>query len=318
MLLLDLLLFAVGLALLVVGAEGLVRGGSRLAISLRVPALVVGLTVVAFGTSAPEFVVSTTAALQGTTDIAVGNVVGSNIVNILLIAGLSALFTPLLVQDTVVRREVPILIGITMLLLVVSLDGGVSRLEGALFLAGLVAYTGFAYVLGRRQHRVGEDFPAAEVSREVTGSRLVNVLLVLGGLALLVVGGRLLVGAAVSLASDLGVSDRIIGLTIVAAGTSMPELATSVVAALRKQTDIAVGNVVGSNVMNILGILGSSALILPLPVSAQMLRVDMGVMLLAALALLPVVLTHHRISRWEGAVLVSGYVGYTTYLVVTA
>lgn len=310
--------FAAGLVLLIVGADLLVRGASRLALLLGLPPLVIGLTVVAFGTSAPELAVSVQGALGGTPDLAMGNVVGSNIFNVLFILGLSALITPLLVQRQLVRQEVPIMIGVSLLLLLLAWNGAISRIEGGLLFAGMIAYTGLLIVQARRGSAVA---PAETGEAETTagGHWALQVLWVLLGLALLVLGARWLVGAAIGFATALGVSELVIGLTIVAAGTSLPEVATSLIAAFKGQRDIAIGNVLGSNLFNILAVLGLSALVSPvgLPVAESLLRFDLPVMIAAAMLCLPILFTGERIGRREGGLMFGYYVAYTVYLVMT-
>ena len=308
--------FVVGLAVLVAGAELLVRGASRIALRLGISPLIIGLTVVAWGTSAPELAISVRAALDGNADIAVGNVVGSNIANILLILGASAVILPLMVAQQLVRREVPVMIGAAVLVLLLALDGDLGLAEGAGMLVLLVAYTVFIIRLGRRESPEVEEEYASELGRNGTPTWL-SVLMVVGGLALLVVGGRLLVDAATSMAEAFGVSDLVIGLTVVAVGTSLPELATSVVAVLRGERDIAVGNVVGSCVMNLLAILGVTAVVADgLQVADSALRFDIPVMIAVSVACLPVFFTGFRIGRIEGAVFLGYYAAYTTYLVL--
>jgi cation:H+ antiporter len=323
----DLLLFTGGLALLVAGASLLVRGASKLALSLGLSPLVVGLTVVAFGTSAPELAVSVGAVLDGRTDIAIGNVVGSNIFNVLFILGISALITPLVVNVQLIRQEVPIMIGVSLLLLALGLDGRVSMGDGALLFALMVAYTAFLVIQSRRESRAaeaaatGDAAPAGNAPPAWDDRVAVQVGLIVAGLVGLVFGSEWLVGAAVSVARQLGVSDLIIGLTIVAAGTSMPEVAASVTAALKGERDMAVGNVVGSNTFNILGCLGLSALVsgdLGLAMAPAVLAFDIWVMLAVALACLPVFLTGREIARWEGAVFLGYYVAYTAYLILAS
>ena len=322
---LNLLLFVAGLTGLVVGANLLVRGASKLALSFGISPLVVGLTIVAFGTSAPEVAVSVGAVLDGKTDIAVGNVVGSNIFNVLFILGLSALVTPLAVHGQVVRQEVPIMLGVSLLLVVLALDGRIGALEGGLLFGLLLAYVGFLVVQSRRQTQADAAEFAAELQPAAAGAwdaRLpAQLALIAVGLAALVAGSNALVSAAVAFAQALGVSDVVIGLTIVAAGTSMPEVATSVAAALKGERDIAVGNVVGSNVFNILGCLGLSALVsgsAGLVIAPAVLAFDLWVMLAVALACLPVFITGRVIARWEGAVFLAYYVAYAGYLVLQA
>lgn len=314
--------FLVGLVLLVVGAEALVRGSSRLAAALGVSPLIIGLTVVAFGTSAPEMAVSVKAALAGQADIAVGNVVGSNIFNVLGILGISALIVPLVISPQLLRFDVPVMIAVSVLIWGFCLDGVVSRLEGALLFAGLVAYVLVLISLSRRENRQQQEARAAAgvLAPSGGGKQLVNLVLVLGGLGLLVLGAKWLVDGAVEIAHYLGVSELIIGLTIVAIGTSLPELVTSVVAGLRGERDIAVGNIVGSNIFNILGVLGAAGMIDPagLGVSAMILSFDLPVMAAVAIICLPIFLTGQVISRWEGALLLVGYAAYTAYLILNA
>ena len=317
--------FVAGLAALVVGASALVRGASKLALSLGISPLVVGLTIVAFGTSAPEMAVSTGAVLAGQTDIAVGNVVGSNIFNVLFILGASALITPLVVHVQLIRQEVPIMIGASVLLLVLGLDGRIAWWEGGLLLGLLIVYTAFLIVQSRRASAADAAAFDAELQPASAGAWdarwPVQVALMGVGLALLVLGSDWLVGAAVAFAKALGVSDVVIGLTIVAAGTSMPEVATSIAAALKGERDIAVGNAVGSNTFNILGCVGLSGLASAgagITIAPSVLSFDIWVMLAVALACLPVFLTGREIARWEGAVFLGYYAAYTAYLILAA
>jgi len=321
------LFFAVGLVLLLVGAELLVRGSSRLALSLGISPLVVGLTVVAFGTSAPELAVSVQSAWSGQADIALGNVMGSNIFNVLLILGISAVITPLVVTQKLVRVEVPFMIGISVLLGGLAWNGRLGRPEGAVLFGGLVAYTVLTVLFAMREKGRDGAAPGREEADGRDRSRAAgkgfwirSVLQVIAGLVLLVIGARWLVEGAVALARLLGLDDLVIGLTIVAAGTSLPEVATSIVASLRGERDIAVGNVVGSNIFNILGVLGLTALVAPhgIQVSPAALRFDLPVMIAVAVACLPIFLTGHRISRWEGALFLGYYGAYTAYLVLRA
>ena len=319
------LMFAAGLAALVLGADILVRGASRLALSFGISPLVVGLTIVAFGTSAPEMAVSAGAVLNGQTGLAMGNVVGSNIFNVLFILGLSALIAPLVVHVQLIRQEVPILIGASLLLLILSLDGRISLLDGGLFFGLLLAYTVFLVVQSRRETQAAQAEFDAELHAPPAGAwdaRLpVQIALIVAGLGLLVLGSDWLVTSAVAFAQALGVSDLVIGLTIVAAGTSMPEVATSVAAALKGERDIAVGNVVGSNTFNILGCLGLSGLVAGsagLAVAPSLLAFDIWVMLAVALACLPIFLSGREIARWEGAVFLGYYAAYVSYLLLAA
>jgi cation:H+ antiporter len=316
------LTFFAGLLALIGGAELLVRGASRLAVSFGISPLVVGLTIVALGTSAPEIAVSVGAALDGRTDIAIGNVVGSNIMNVLFILGLCALVTPLVVNVQTVRQEVPIMIGASLLLLVFALDGRVGFWESGALVALLLAYTVFLVLQSRRESQATRDEYLHEV---VKASRwdahwAMQLLLIAAGLALLVWGSQWLVAAASAFARAMGVSDLVIGLTIVAAGTSLPEVATSIMAALRKERDIAIGNVIGSNIFNLLGCVGLSGLVAAdgLPIAAGLLNFDLWVMLAVAFACLPVFLTGREIARWEGGMLLAYYVVYVTYVVLGA
>jgi len=312
-------LLLAGFVLLVGGAEFLVRGASQLATDLGISPLVVGLTVVAFGTSSPELAVSVLSAHSGQAGIALGNVVGSNICNILLILGLSALVAPLVVSRQVVRLEVPIMIGVSILLILFALDGVIGRLEGILFFAGVVIYTVWTIRRSRRETR--EQSPPED--EQSIGSRAglrMQILQIVGGLVLLGVGSKWLVDGAVSVATFFGVSDLVIGLTVVAVGTSLPELATSVLASLRGQRDLAVGNVVGSNIFNILVVLGLTAIFAPagVPVPRSALTFDLPVMLAVAIACLPIFFSKHLIARWEGGLFFVYYLAYTLFIVLTA
>jgi cation:H+ antiporter len=322
---LNVLMFLGGLILLVLGASTLVRGASRLAMSFGISPLVVGLTIVAMGTSAPEVAVSVGAVLDGKADIAIGNVVGSNIFNVLFILGISALITPLVVNIQLIRQEVPIMLGTSLLLLALSLDGQLSFLDGGFLFALLVVYTLFLVVQSRRETQAARDEFATENRPAEAGAWdshwAAQIGLIAAGLVALVFGSEYLVQASVSFARSMGVSDLVIGLTIVAAGTSMPEVATSITAAIKGERDIAVGNVVGSNTFNILGCLGLSALVsgdMGLPIAPSLLAFDMWVMLAVALACLPIFLTGREIARWEGGVFLGYYVAYAAYLILAA
>ena len=321
----NLLMFFGGLILLVIGASTLVRGASKLAMSFGISPLVVGLTIVALGTSAPEVAVSIGAVLDGKTDIAMGNVVGSNIFNVLFILGISALITPLVVNIQLIRQEVPIMLGVTLLLLALSLDGQLSFLDGGLLFALLIVYTVFLVVQSRRETQAAKDEYAEAVqpaeARAWDSHWAAQIGLIGAGLVALVFGSEYLVLASVSFAKAMGVSDLVIGLTIVAAGTSMPEVATSITAAIKGERDIAVGNVVGSNTFNILGCLGLSGLVsgdLGLTIAPSLLAFDIWVMLAVALACLPVFVTGREIARWEGGIFLGYYVAYVSYLILSA
>jgi cation:H+ antiporter len=311
---LTLVLLALGLVLLIAGAEVLVRGASSLAVSAGITPVVIGLTVVAFGTSAPELAVSLQASLSGRADVAVGNVVGSNIANILLILGIAGLIAPLAVTRQIIRVDVPVMIAASFLLLWLADNGVISTLEGGVLFAGLVGYLVLQLRLGRSGEANGEEVGA------VRGGWPLAVGFVLAGLALLVLGSRWLVEGAVAIATAMGVSQLVIGLTVVAIGTSLPEVATTVMAVLRGERDMAVGNVIGSNLFNILSILGISALAAPggVPVAQAAIRFDLPVMVAVAVATLPIVLTGQRVGRWEGALFLGYYLSYLLYVVLAA
>ncbi|SFR48327.1 cation:H+ antiporter [Marinobacter gudaonensis] len=297
---------AVALTLLFFGAEALVRGSSSLAIRAGLSPLVVGLTIVAFGTSAPELVVSIEAALSGQGDISVGNVVGSNSFNIAVILGLTALVCPIPVHRQIIRMDAPIALGVALLLVLLLMDNALGRLEGTLLFAGIVAYTAINVIMARRQPAVAGAGPVEDIPIPAVRHWSLDLAFIVGGLALLVLGSRLLVTNAVDLAQLFGISEAVIGLTIVAAGTSMPELATSLVAAFRRQPDIAIGNVIGSNVFNILGILGIASLVSP--ISAPGISVvDYITMLVFTVLIIPLLYTGRRLHRLEGGFLLGLY-----------
>ena len=311
-----------GLVLLVVGAEGLVRGASKIAAVIGISPLVIGLTIVAFGTSSPELAVSIGSALDGQSDIALGNIVGSNIFNVLFILGVSALIIPLVVNQQLVRLDVPIMIGASLLVLLFGWDGVIAKWEGAVLVAIGIWYTVFLIRQSRKEkHKeVLKDYQAeyADDGNPKNDRIWLQILFVVVGLVLLVLGSRFLVDSAVAIATSLGVSELVIGLTIIAAGTSLPEVATSVLASIRKQEDIAVGNVVGSNIFNILIILGLSAIIAPggIPVNPAAMSLDVPFMIAVAVACLPLFFTGYRIDRWEGFVFLGYYIAYTAYLIL--
>lgn len=316
----TLLLLVAGLVFLVAGAELLVRGAAKLAMGIGISPLIIGLTVVAFGTSAPEMAVSVNAALDGQANIAVGNVVGSNIFNVLFILGLAALVVPLVVSRQLLRIDVPLMIAVSVLVTWMAWDGTISQVEGAVLFAGIILYTtGLAYV-GMRQGEAERQAAEEELPKPSAASVAANLALITVGLGLLVLGSGWLVDSAVVIAQWLGVSDLVIGLTIVAAGTSLPELVTSVVAGLRGERDIAVGNIVGSNIFNILAVLGLAGLVAPdgVPIAASALKFDFPVMIAVALICLPIFFTKREISRWEGLLFLVYYIAYTAYLVMDA
>lgn len=319
-----------GLALLVAGGELLVRGAVQAAARLGVSPLVIGLTLVGFGTSTPELVTSVQAALGGSPGIAYGNIVGSNIANILLILGAAALLTPIVVTSNALRRDGLVMVAVAILFAAIAALIPPGRVVGALFVAGLAGYVWLAFRQERSRDEAhpGVDHgavydksvaaqkadpalvPAAAPQRSIAASLLIAV----GGLALVVLGGSFLVEGAVGLARSIGISETVIGLTIVAVGTSTPELVTSVMAALRKETDVAFGNIIGSNIYNILGIGGATALIAPTEVPAEIVRFDNLVMVATSAALVALAYTGMRIGRWEGGLLVAAYVGYVAWL----
>ncbi len=310
----------VGLGLLVVGAQRLVLGASALALRAGLTPLVVGLTVVAYGTSAPEMAVSVKAASTGQVDLAIGNIVGSNIFNVLFILGASALISPLIVSKQLIRLDVPIMIGVSLLMLLFAQNGRIEIWESTALLIGLISYTLFLIHLARKEitsSSLEEKKDADQARKRSLGSSVFWIAL---GLGLLVFGSRLLVDAAITIASHLGISEVVVGLTIVAAGTSLPEVATSIMATLKGERDIAVGNVVGSNIFNILAVGGVSGLMSGqgLPVSTGVLHFDIPVMTAVAVACLPIFFTGHLIARWEGFVFLGYYVAYTAFLVMTA
>jgi len=312
----NMLQFAGGLVALAVGAEMLIRGATSLARASGISPLVIGLTVVAFGTSAPELAISAKASLSGESSIALGNVVGSNIFNVLFILGVSALVAPLMVSAQLVRWDVPLMIGVSLLAYLMAGNNLVSRMEGSLLLLLLGCYTGFL-IWGSRKQRESSVEGLTLLAKEKGSKQLwKDALWILAGLTLLVLGSRWLLASATNFARVLGVDELIIGLTLVAAGTSLPELMTSVVASIRGQRDIAVGNVVGSNLFNIMGVLGTAALLADqgIEVSSSVLAFDMPIMIAVALACLPIFFTRGEISRWEGALLVFYYLAYTSYL----
>jgi len=318
----------VGFVLLYFGAEWLVKGSSSLARSLGVTPIVIGLTVVAFGTSAPELVVSLISSIKGKSMIAVGNVVGSNICNIALVLGLSALFNPIKSDPSVIRRDIPIMLAISLYLLVLSFNSTLGRIEGATLFAGIIAYTFMNYYLAKKETRdaAGGEMPGAiESELEEIGyiaSRSKQILLVVVGIAGVVGGAQMVVESAVYIMTQLGVSEKFIGLTIVAFGTSLPELATSMVAAMRGEMDISIGNLVGSNVFNIMSVLGVASLVRPILIPGGFfesgLWIDYLVMLFTSFLPWLLMRRTYTVNRKGGAMLLVCYVGYLTYLIIQA
>lgn len=319
---LTVVFLVVGLALLVLGAEFLIRGASKLAATVGIPPLIIGLTVVAFGTSAPELAVSLNASLNGQADIALGNVIGSNICNVLLILGISAVIAPLVVAQQLVRLDVPIMIGVSALMMFFGLDNQLSRSDGLILFVGGLAYTLFLLVQSRK-----EKNPVIQDEYEQFGARSLSIketslsaLLFFLGMTMLVVGSRWLVESAVSIATSLGASPLVIGLTVIALGTSLPELATSVMATVRGERDLAVGNVIGSNIFNILVVIGLASAVSDsgIYISNSAQRFDIPVMLAVAIMCLPIFFTDNQVSRREGILLLCYYVLYVGYLVANA
>ena len=298
-----------GLIILTAGADFLVRGGASVALRLGVTPLVIGLTIVAFGTGSPEFVVSIQAALDGNSGISLGNIVGSNISNVALILGCAALVRPLKVEAVLLRKELPTLVVISALLWLLVYDGSISRFEGGVLLTGGIVYTVFTYVLSRRKEKKKVEDEYAEAVEKTGKSVWLDILLIVVGLVALVGGAHLLLSGAVSVARSFGMSDVVIGLTVIAIGTSLPELATSAVAAYRREPDIAFGNAIGSNIFNILAVLGMTALILPF--STEGIRAfDLGTLVGSAVILYLMMGRRFVLDRTEGALLVAGYIVY--------
>lgn len=306
---------------MVAGAELLVRGASRLAAYIGIPPLIIGLTVVAYGTSSPELAVSVQSGLQGNADIAVGNVVGSNIFNVMFILGISAMISPLIVSRQLIKLDVPLMILVSIIVLLFGMNGLIGRVEGVILFLGIIIYTLFLILQTRKERKMAGDEFAKEYGYKGKKSFMqwfINFVLIAVGLGMLIYGSELLVKGSISLARILGVSDVVIGLTIVAAGTSLPEVATSVIASIKGERDIAVGNIVGSNIFNILAVLGITATVTPtgVPVAPSILTFDIPVMLVVAIACLPIFFTGGVISRWEGFLFFGYYICYTSYLIL--
>jgi len=312
----SLLFLALGLALLYVGGEALVRGAAGLALRIGLTPLAVGLTVVAFGTSCPELAVSMSAALEGRGDVSMGNVVGSNIANIGLILGLTALIKPINVHLQLLRFDVPLMVAVSVAFVLSVSDRTLGRTEGAFLVLGLILYVLVVLRLARQEGKAVHAEYAAELAEDVpkVGNLATQLALIAAGLVMLVLGGRLFVDGAVALARMLEISEAVIGLTVVAIGTSLPELSASLVAAFRGHSDIAVGNIVGSNLFNILSILGITGLVKPI-VFPGIDGVDFAVMLMMCLALFPLLWTGNRLNRFEGAILLLGYAAYLAWRV---
>lgn len=319
----TILFFLVGLVILILGADLLVRGASRLAAAFGISPLVIGLTIVAIGTASPEIAVSIQAAAIGQGDLTLGNVLGSNIFNILFILGVTSILAPILIAEQLIRKDAPILLGVSLLTFVLALDGNLGAMDGTILLSLLVVYMFFALRQSRSESSEVQKEYAEEYAKKVsrtTKSIFTNSLFILIGLGLLVFGSNWLVESAVQIATVLGVSELIIGLTIVAMGTSLPEVATSVIAAFKGESDIAVGNAVGSNIFNLLGVLGIGALVSPdgIFVAQTVLQFDLPVMVFVALVTLPVFYIDSRISRIEGGLLLSYYIIYVALVILLA
>lgn len=319
----PIIVFVIGVVLLILGADLLVAGASRIARNLQVPPLIIGLTVVAFGTSLPETAASISAALEGRTDLALGNIVGSNIYNLLLILGLAAILAPLTVGTQLVRQEVPIMIGVTILLIGLILDGTLSSTEASILFSLAFVYTFFLIYQSRRaikaQSMTGESVSELEEETGILRS-IPSGLLILAGLLMLMFGGRWVVSSATEIALFLGISELVVGLTVVAIGTSLPEVATCVSAVCRGERDLAVGNVVGSNIFNILLCIGLAGMVAPdgLPAPSALLNFDIWIMLAVACITLPIVLSGRVVSRWEGWILLIYCIAYIAYTLLNA
>lgn len=315
--------FIAGLVVLIIGADLLVRGAARLAASFGVPPLIIGLTIVAIGTASPEIAVSLQAAASGQGDLMLGNVLGSNIFNILFILGITSIVAPILIAEQLIRKDAPILLGISLLALLLALDGNFARFDGVVLLIGLVVYIVFALRQSGRESKTVQNEYAKEFAPKeprTTRNDLSNIAFILLGLGLLVLGSNWLVASASQIAKSLGVSELMIGLTIVAVGTSLPEVATSVIAALKKESDIAVGNAVGSNIFNLLGVLGLGAVVAPdgVSVASRVLHFDLPAMVFVALVSLPVFYIDNRITRLEGGLLLVYYALYLSHAIMEA
>ena len=325
---LQYVLLVVGFVMLYYGAEWLVKGSASLARSLGITPIVIGLTVVAFGTSAPELVVSVIASIQNKSMIAVGNVVGSNICNIALVLGLAAFLMPIKADRSVVKRDIPLMLIISVYLLILSFDSEITRIEGVTLFGGVILYTVYNYYLSAREFKLAQAGAGPVVESDAEAelddigfieSRVKQIILIVAGIVCVVLGAQTLIDAAVIVMQKFGVDEKFIGLTIVAFGTSLPELATSVVAAMRKQMDISIGNLVGSNVFNILSVIGAASMIRPIPIPGGFIEsgliVDYGVMMLVSALPLVMMWKDSTVSRKDGVILLSCYIGYLSYLV---
>ena len=302
--LLQILLLVVGFALLIKGADWFVDGSSGIATKFGIPQLVIGLTIVAMGTSAPEAAVSISAALKGSADITIGNIVGSNILNILIILGLSSVIVPIAVAPSTIKIETPFMIAITVVMLLLGLDGEISLIDGIIFIALFIAYLAYLFVMAKKDM---DKQKSEEKPKEISIAK--SIIFAVIGLVMIVLGSNITVDAATAIARVVGLSERFIGLTIVALGTSLPELFTSVTAARKGNADIAIGNIVGSNIFNILFVIGLSALITPVPFAANFIF-DSIVAIAAGVLLLLCCLWTKSLKRWAGVVMLAGYAAY--------
>ena len=315
--------FIGGLIILILGADLLVRGASKIAAAAGIPPLVIGLTIVAIGTASPEIAVSLQAASLGQGSLTLGNVLGSNIFNILFVLGVTAVVAPIVIAEQLIRLDAPIMVGVSLLALLLVLDGNLGLFDGVILIAGLLAYTTFALRQSRKESaKVHKEYARefADTEKHTAWNTTKNVLFMVVGLALLVLGARWLVDSASTLAKAAGISELVIGLTVVAVGTSLPEVATSIIAALKGESDIAVGNAIGSNIFNLLGVLGLSGVLAPggIEVASRVLTFDFLVMVFVALVCMPVFYVDDNVSRGEGILFLSYYVLYTAYLILEA
>jgi len=317
----TILFFIAGLIILIIGAELLVRGASKLAAAAGIPPLVIGLTIVAIGTASPEIAVSLQAASLGQGSLTLGNVLGSNIFNILFVLGVTALVAPIVIAEQLIRFDAPIMVGVSLLAFVLSLDGKLGFIDGVIMILGLLGYTTFALRQSRKEsEKVHEEYAQefADTEKHTTWNTARNVLFMVIGLGMLVLGARWLVDSATTMAKAIGISELVIGLTIVAVGTSLPEVATSIIAALKGESDIAVGNAIGSNIFNLLGVMGLSGILAPggIDIAPRVLTFDFLVMVFVALVCMPVFYVDDNVSRGEGMLFLSYYVLYTAYLIL--
>ena len=293
----------------------MVKGGSTLAVLLGVRPLLVGITVVAFATSTPELIVSVIASLKGSSDLALGNIVGSNIANIGLILGLSGLLMPLHINISFLRKELPILIAVSLLFYVLSLDLNIGLTDGFILLTVFTLFIVFAFITARKEGNSGLTLPLPRLERGRIGGKAKILLAILAGMGALFVGGELLIRASISMAKEFGISEIIIGLTLVSLGSSLPELATAIVASLQKENDICIGNLIGSNIFNILFVGGLAAVVSPINVAKEQLTFYLPVMLVYTVSMMPMMKTGLVLKRWEGALLLATYVGFLIYLI---